>query len=525
MANSPLPRARLTRRAVLRRAAGMAAAAMLAPSAARHALGQARFTAYPFTLGVASGNPSPDGFVLWTRLAPEPFAPRGGMAEDRVQLRWEVARDERFADVVKRGVVFTAPELAHSVHVEVNGLEPARWYFYRFMIAQETSPVGRTRTAPAAGAAVDRLRFAFASCQHFEQGYYAAYRHMAAENLDLVAFLGDYIYESSWGQRPVRRHRGGEPMTLADYRARYAQYRSDADLQRMHALAPWIVTWDDHEVDNDYAGAVSEHLDPNFLARRAAAYQAYFEHMPLRMAQLPRGPDLRLYDRFAFGALATFHVLDDRQYRTPQPCPLPGIAGSRVVENCAARMDPAQTLLGAEQEHWLDAGLAEGGARWTIIAQQTLMASLNVKDGNTGEAYWTDGWSGYPLARRRLLDSLAKHRVANPLVVGGDVHANWVCDLKPDGADERAPAVATEVCGTSITSQGLPQASLNAVRARNPHVRFANSEKRGYATVELTPARAQVALRTLDDASKRDANVATLASFVVEDGRPGAQAA
>ena len=247
--------------------------------------------------------------------------------------------------------------------------------------------------------------------------------------------------------------------------------------------------------------------------------------MPLRMAQLPRGPDLRLYDRFAFGDLAAFHVLDDRQYRTPQPCPLPGIAGSRVVANCAARMDPAQTLLGAEQERWLDAGLAAGGARWTIIAQQTLMASLNVKQGNTGEAYWTDGWGGYPLARGRLLDSLVQRRARNQLVMGGDVHANWVCDLRAEGADERAPIIATEVCGTSITSQALPQASLDAVRARNPHVRFANSEKRGYVTVELTPARAHVALRTLDDASRREAAVATLASFVVEDGRPGAQAA
>jgi alkaline phosphatase D len=518
-----LPSARLSRRAVLRRAAGMAAAAILAPSAAREALGQARFTAYPFTLGVASGNPMPDGVVLWTRLAPEPFAPQGGMAENRVQLRWEVARDERFAEIVQRGTVLTAPELAHSVHVEVSGLEPARWYFYRFMVAQETSSVGRTRTAPAAGAAVERLRFAFASCQQFEQGYFSAYRHMAAENLDLVAFLGDYIYESSWGARLVRRHHGREPVTLADYRARHAQYKGDADLQRMHALVPWIVTWDDHEVDNDYAGALSEHLDPNFLARRAAAYQAYFEHMPLRLSQVPRGPDLRLYDRFAFGNLATFHVLDDRQYRTPQPCPLPGIAGSRVVENCTARLDPAQTLLGAEQERWLEAGLAAGGARWTVIAQQTLMAQINNKAG--GEAYWTDGWDGYPLARRRLLDALVRHKAANPLVIGGDVHSNWVCDLKVDFADERAPVVATEVCGTSITSQGLAQEHVAAAKARNPHVRFANSEKRGYVTVDLTPARAQVTLRTLDDAAKRDTNIATQASFAIEDGRPGAQPA
>ena len=520
----PRRRSTLSRRAVLRRAAGMAAAAMLAPSAARHALGQARFTSYPFTLGVASGNPSPDGMVLWTRLAPEPFDPRGGIAEDRLEVRWEVARDERFADVAKRGSVWTAPELAHSVHVEVTGLEPARWYFYRFTVGPETSPVGRTRTAPTADAAVERLRFAFASCQHFEQGWFSAYRHMAAEELDLVAFLGDYIYESSWGSNLVRRHHGGEPYTLDDYRQRYAQYRGDPDLQRMHALAPWIVTWDDHEVDNDYANAVSEHLEANFLARRAAAYRAYFEHMPLRLAQLPQGPDMRLYDRFAFGGLATFHVLDDRQYRTQQPCPLPGIAGSRVVDGCEARLDPALTLLGAEQERWLDAGLAASRARWTVIAQQTLMAPLNRNTGQ-GEAFWTDGWDGYPLARKRFLDSIAQRRPGNPLVIGGDVHSSWVADLKSDFGEERAPAIATEVCGTSITSQGPSAASTAAALTRNPHIRFANSDKRGYVTVELTPARARIALRTLEDVKQRDTGIGTLASFVIEDGRAGAQTA
>lgn len=514
----------MSRRAMLRRAAGLAAAAMLTPSAARRAFGQ-RFTAYPFTLGVASGCPTPDGVVLWTRLAPEPFAPDGGMAESRVELRWEVARDERFAEIVKRGSVWTAPELAHSVHVEVAGLEPARWYFYRFIIAQETSPVGRTRTAPAADAAVDRLRFAFASCQQFEQGYFAAYRHMAAEDLDLVAFLGDYIYEESWGSNLVRRHHGPEARTLDGYRARYAQYKGDPDLQHMHAAAPWIVTWDDHEVDNDYAGAISEHLEANFLARRAAAYRAYFEHMPLRLSQLPSGPDMRLYDRFAFGSLASFHVLDDRQYRTQQPCPLPGIAGSRVVENCEARLDPAQTMLGAEQERWLDAGFAAARARWTVIAQQTLMAQLNRKAGGEGEAYWTDGWDGYPLARRRLLESIAQRRPPNPLVIGGDVHSSWVCDLKTDFADPRSPVVATEVCGTSITSQGPSAAGTAATVTRNPHVRFANSDRRGYVAVELTSTQARIALRTLDDVKQRESGIATLAAFAIEDGRPGAQTA
>ncbi len=483
------------------------------------------FSAYPFSLGVASGAPSADGVVLWTRLAPAPLE-GGGMPPAAVEVRWEIARDEGFRDIVRHGRALAEPQSAHSVHVEAEGLEPARWYWYRFMAGEAVSPVGRARTAPAAGAAVERLRFAFASCQQYEQGFYAAHRHMADEDLDLVVFLGDYIYESSWGSRHVRKHEGPEPYSLEQYRNRHARYKSDPDLQRCHAAFPWLVTWDDHEVDNDYANDRAEDLAPDFLVRRAAAYQAYWEHMPLRAGARPEGPRMRLHGRHDFGGLVRFHVLDGRQYRDHQACPRAGRGGSNVVDDalCPERLLPARTLLGAAQERWLDEGLAASRARWNVVAQQLLMAQLERKPGPE-RRFWSDGWDGYPAARARLLLALAGRRAANPLVIGGDVHFNCVADLKPDFDDPKSPVVATEFCGTSITSQAQPQARLDALRAENPHIRLANGEKRGYVTLELTEKRCLARLRTIDSEKAADSPISTLAAFVVEDGRPGAQAA
>ncbi len=483
------------------------------------------FAAYPFTLGVASGAPLPGSVVLWTRLAPDPLN-GGGLPSASIDVRWEVARDEGFRDIVRHGATRAEPQHAHSVHVEADGLEPARWYWYRFMAGDAVSATGRTRTAPAAGAAVDRLRFAFASCQQYEQGFYAAHRHLATEELDLVVFLGDYIYESSWGSRHVRKHEGPEPYTLEQYRNRYARYKSDADLQRSHAAFPWLVTWDDHEVDNDYANDRSEDLDPDFLVRRAAAYRAYWEHMPLRASAQPNGPHMQLYGRHDFGGLARFHVLDGRQYRDHQVCPRLGRGGSNVVDDlkCPSRLEPDRTLLGREQESWLYAGFSGSRAKWNIVAQQLLMAQTDRKPGPDRQ-FWSDGWDGYPGARARLLQAIADRRPANPLVIGGDVHFNCVADLKVDFDDPDAPVVATEFCGTSITSQGPTQARLAVLRPENPHVRFASSEKRGYAVLELTERRCLAQLRAIDSEKAADSPISTLAAFVVENGRPGAETA
>ena len=284
---------------------------------------------------------------------------------------------------------------------------------------------------------------------------------MAEGNLDLVVFLGDYIYEGTWGTTLVRRHAPpGDCVTLADYRIRHAQYKSDRDLQRMHAAAPWLCTWDDHEVSNDYAADQSEFLDPHFLLRRAAAYQAYFEHMPLPNHMVPRGPNAAIYTHVDFGTLVRFYLLDDRQYRSYQACPKPGQGGSNVAgPDCKEHEDPDRTLLGHAQEQWLYARFADSGARWNVLAQQSLMAYLDNKPGPE-EAVWTDAWSGYPSSRRALLERLVKHKTANPVVIGGDIHANVVADLRLDARDRSSALVAAEFCGTSISSEGRSNASF-----------------------------------------------------------------
>jgi alkaline phosphatase D len=482
------------------------------------------FAGYPFALGVASGSPRSDSVVLWTRLSVDPLD-IDGLGPFSWPVRWMIADDEAFTRVVREGRVTARPDEAHSVHVQVEGLQPDRWYWYRFMVGAGTqtaiSPVGRTRTAPAADAAPGTLRFAFASCQQYEQGWYSAYRHMMRDAPSLVVFLGDYIYESSWGVRRVRQHGRGEPYTLQEYRARHALYRSDTDLQRMHAAAPWLVTWDDHEVDNDYANAQSQDLARNFLERRAAAYQAYWEHMPLPPSAKPQGAAMRLFGDWSFGPLARFYMLDDRQYRDVQACPRPGRGGSNVVSSCESLADPRRTLLGWQQEQWLEQAFAQGGARWNIVAQQTLFSRADSGDAGV-ERYWTDGWDGYPAARRRLTDAMVSTRLSNPVIIGGDVHANWVCDVKADFRQPDSSVVATEFCGTSITSQGRAQAALNAQMARNPHVRFADATRRGYALVELSARHLKTELKVLDDVTDPSSAIRTQARFIVEAGQAGA---
>ncbi|HEX7053246.1 MAG TPA: alkaline phosphatase D family protein [Burkholderiales bacterium] len=485
-----------------------------------------RFGASPFTLGVASGYPQPRRVVLWTRLAPEPLAPGGGMGAEAVAVHWELAQDESLKETVASGTAYASPAWAHSVHVEVAGLQPGRPYWYRFRAGDALSPIGRTHTAPGRAARPARLRFAFASCQHYEQGYYGAYRHLVADEPDLVLHLGDYIYESSWGRELVRSHGDGEAVTLEDYRRRYALYKSDPDLQAAHAACPWLFTWDDHEVENDYAGERSQHNDDPawFLARRAAAYKARYEHLPLPRAMVPFGPRARIYTRSAYGSLAEFFVLDGRQHRAAQACPRPGRGGGNRVspEECAALADPSRSLLGEAQEAWLGAGLAASRARWTFVAQQTRMAQWDERVG-PGRAAWTDGWDGYPAARRRLLEALAQK--ANGVVLGGDIHAFNVNALKLDFDDAAAPVVAAELVGTSVTSQGWAQKRLDALRADNPHVLLADGRHRGYVRAELTPQALKVDLRAMEHVRTPDAACSTLASFVVQDGRPGPQPA
>jgi alkaline phosphatase D len=481
-----------------------------------------RFDAYPFTLGVASGYPQPDGIVLWTRLL-------GNLGPFAIPVRWEIATDEAMRTIVAAGAAEAQPAWAHSIHVEARGLTPGRWYWYRFLAGDAVSPVGRTRTAPAAGAAAARLRFAFASCQHFEYGYYTAYRHMVADDLDLVVFLGDYIYESSSRRNQVRMHeRADEPLTLDEYRARYAHYKSDPDLQSAHRAFPWIVTWDDHEVDNDYAGDRQEDGAPpeEFLLRRAAAYRAYYEHMPLPARMRPNGPDMQIYTTLEWGSLAGFYLLDGRQYRSPHACPRKAGGGNEIdPRECSVLHDPARTMLGAAQESWLERQFAASRSAWNILAQPVLMAQRKSTSGDR-QTLWTDSWDGYPAARKRLLESVATHKLANPVVIGGDVHMHFVADLKPDFDDERSPVVASEFVGTSITSPpGGWQRNMPAILAENPHFKYGNGERRGYVRAGIAGGRFNAELIGLDTVGKPESRSVVMARFVVEDGKAGPQRA
>nr|WP_310229826.1 alkaline phosphatase D family protein [Brevibacillus nitrificans] len=475
-----------------------------------------KFKAYPFTLGVASGDPLPDGVVLWTRLAPDPLN-GGGMPHHDVPVRWEVATDEKFRNVVRRGVEFARAELAHSVHVEVEGLQPDRVYYYQFKAGSEISPVGRTKTLPAFHADVAKLSFAFASCQHYEEGYFSAYRHLAKEDLDLVFHLGDYIYEYGASDGKVRRHNSPEIITLADYRNRHALYRSDSDLQAAHTAFPWVVVNDDHEVENNYAGLVPEKDQPlePFVARRAAAYQAYYEHMPLRRSSIPNGPNIQLYRRFSYGNLAQFHVLDTRQYRDDQA------NGDGTKPPTPESTDPKRTLTGTKQEKWLLDGLENSKARWDVLAQQVFFCKRDFKAG-AEESYSMDAWDGYAANRDRILDFAAKNDISNLVVLTGDVHSNWANEILADFNNPESARLGVEFVGTSITSGG-DGADMNSsdrtVLEENPHIKFVNRQ-RGYVCCTVTPDQWQADYRVLPYVSRPDAEIFTRVSFQVEHGKP-----
>jgi alkaline phosphatase D len=476
-----------------------------------------KFTSDPFSLGVASGDPLPDGVVLWTRLAPDPLN-GGGMPPRAVTVNWEVAADEGMKEVVLRGAAAASPELGHSVHVETQGLKPGRWYWYRFTVGNAVSPIGRTRTAPALNARLDRLRFAFASCQHYESGFFTAYKHMADEQLDLVVHLGDYIYEGAPVSGRPRQHNGPEIVSLEDYRNRYALYKSEHNLKLAHAAFPWVVTWDDHEVDNNYAGDVPEDKQSRqaFLDRRAHAYQAYYEHMPLRRSSLPRGPDMRVYRRLRFGDLAEFNALDTRQYRTDQPC------GDGVKPLCPEALNPQATMMGAAQERWLFNNLDRSKALWNVIAQQVMMAPWDSAAG-VERRLSMDKWGAYPAALDRFLKFLRDRKPSNPVVITGDIHSNWVADIKADFNDSSSAVVATEFVGTSITTGGDGmdmRPDVERQMGENPHVKFFNGQ-RGYVRCDLNPKRWQTEYRVIAAVTKPDEPVSTRASFVVENGKPG----
>jgi alkaline phosphatase D len=528
----------LQRRHWLQLALASSASTWLAPSA----WAQPKLTKNPFILGVASGSPTVDGIVLWTRLLQPTFFGGSALDKQTITVRWEIAHDEGFKQIVQSGQASALPELAHSVHVEASGLQSDRWYFYRFMLGgvassasaggnDWVSPTGRTRTLPAANAAVAKLRLAYASCQRWEHGYYSAYTHMLVDQPDAVVFLGDYIYEYPTAANAVRQPTGGWVLTLDDYRARYALHKSDPELQAMHAHCPWLVTWDDHEVQNDYAGLTpgdSGSAVVDFTARRAAAYQAFYENMPLRasalqagMAGLATGAEMRIYNSLRFGNLATLHLLDTRQYKNAPVCTKGGALGTSSVNpaQCPEWLDPNRSMLGSAQERWLGESLNRSKADkgWQIIGQSTVFGPRDFRVG-PGQLFSNDGWDGYTAARKRLTDTLGAQQAPNVVLLGGDIHANWVGHVLADYAKPASKAVAVEFCGTSITSNASNDKTAERL-AENPHFVFADAEFRGYGLADFTPGQLSVSLRVVDDVRSPKAQVKTLAKFAVQAGR------
>jgi alkaline phosphatase D len=511
-----------TRRGFLAGSLAAAGACVLPPRLLR-AAEDFRFSKNPFTLGIASGYPTPDSMVLWTRLALSPLEPGGGMPPEVLPVEWEIATDERMKSVVQHGTAYATPEWAHSIHVEPSGLDPGREYWYRFESGGVRTPIGRTRTAPTSGAPLDRLKLGLVNCQHYEQGYYTAYRHLLADQPDLIVHVGDYIYEGN-SVNKVRHHNMPVAFTLDDYRARHALYKGDQNLANAHAAAPWLVTWDAHDVANDYANDVSEEDDDPqlFLARRAAAYQAYYEHMPLPRWAVPSGPAMRLYAARTFGDLASIVLLDQRQYRSPEACPPLGRAGGHRVEEakCPELNDPGRTMLGGRQEAWAQGQLSSSQTRWNLIAQGTLLG-YNNEAPPPEHRYWTDAWNGYPAARERLMRFLSERHISNPVVLSGDIHAFVVSGLHLKAGDLASPIVASEFVATSVSSDAVSEAYFETARKLNPNLLTATGLNRGYVLIDITKDHLRADLVALDTVKTPDSGRSTLVSYVVEAGKPG----
>lgn len=478
-----------SRRAFLVGALATAGATFLRPlplSAAR--LRAAALPAGPlFPLGVASGDPTATGVILWTRL----ISPDGGtpLPAADVAIDWEVASDAAFSTVVASGTAPAVATLAHSVHVDVDGLDPATWYWYRFRADGRSSATGRTRTFPAAGVTPDQVRFGLASCQNWADGYYTAHAAMAADDLEFVVFVGDYIYEGSVN-RPPRPISLPVSKDLPTYRARYELYKSDPNLQEAHHRFPWILTVDDHEVVNNGIGDLGssgrDEGDPvavaAYLERRADAYQVWFEHQPVRLPA-PSGSSWTIHRVVDHSALLRFFVLDGRQYRSRYP------EGESQGLDTPVRLDEDRTMLGADQEAWLDDALSTTSARWNAVAQQTVMTAMPIPLGDS-TFFNFDQWDGYVAARNRLLQSFLRHSVDNPMILSGDIHMAAAAAVRLDFDDPDAPDVAHEVVCTSISSRFDP-ALLSIVEPalqNAPWARYANAIDRGYTVITVTPA-------------------------------------
>ncbi|MFN3609764.1 MAG: alkaline phosphatase D family protein [Hyphomonas sp.] len=480
-----------------------------------------------FSLGVASGSPRPESVILWTRLAPDPLN-GGGMSPGKAEVRVRVARDAAMRDIIRDELVATSDAKAHSVHYKAEGLEPGREYWYQFSFDGEDTVIGRTRTTNPKDT---EARIALAYCQSYEAGFYAAYRDMAEWAPDLVIHTGDYIYEGGIGKlgatmrdvgggerrlfETVRLHNSSEIVSLWDYRNRYALYKSDADLQAAHAAAPWIVAMDDHEIDNNWAGDIPQdpekQTDLEFKVRKRAAFQAYYEHMPIEAPPVITGMDsgLQMYGLYRLGP-AQVHLLDTRQFRTNQPC------GDGRKAYCEEAMDPAQTLMGKAQEDWLYRELKQSGAPYNLIATQVWFTPYRYNAPPEAPVMNFDSWDGYPLARQRLADVLAQG-VKNPVFLTGDWHTAMASTVYQTPFDTKSKRIGHELVGASISS-GCPWArDMEIMRDANPHVSHLNGNKRGYLRLTVKKNDCIGDFRIVSDAGRADSSVTSELEIRVKD--------
>ncbi|MFI7017615.1 alkaline phosphatase D family protein [Streptomyces sp. NPDC050164] len=531
--NSLTPR----RRTVVKAAAATAVlAGPLAATLPARAIDQAP----AFLHGVASGDPLPDGVLLWTRVTPAPEAiPGSGLGPD-TEVSWIIARDKAFGSVVAKGSTTATAASDHTVKADIRGLEPATDYWFRFSAGGTDSPAARTRTAPAADAAVTGLRFGVVSCANWEAGYFSAYRHLAARgDLDAWLHLGDYVYEYGTGEygtrgTVVRPHAPAhEIVTLADYRVRHARYKTDPDLQALHAAAPVVAIWDDHEFANDaWSGGAENHTEGaegTWSARQAAAKQAYFEWMPVRPAIAGT-----TYRRLRFGKLADLSLLDLRSFRSQQV----EVGGGGVD-------DPDRTLTGRAQLDWLKAGLKASDTTWRLVGNSVMVSPFAIGSLSAdllkplakllglpreGLALNTDQWDGYTDDRRELLAHLRANAIRNTVFLTGDIHMAWANDVPVDaGTYPLSPSAATEFVVTSVTSDNLddivkvPQGTVSAVaapviRAANRHVHWVDTDRHGYGVLDITAERAQMDYYVLSDRTKRDAAATWARSYRTRSG-------
>ena len=504
-----------------------------------------------FKHGVASGDPHPRSVILWTRVTPIPTATPGSGTGPRARVRWQIANDRRFRQVVAEGSFATGPARDHTVKFEATGLAPRTTYFYRFLYRGVSSRVGRTRTAPAYTANPERLRFGVVSCANLQAGYFAAYRHLAQrDDLDAVLHLGDYLYEYEPGHygygntnEDIRRHHPAKEMVrLADYRQRHAQYKRDQDLQALHAKAPFIVTWDDHESANDSYRTGAENHQPEtegrWAARRRSAYRAYDEWMPVRMGDTVKlGDGTGLFRRLRFGTLAELSMLDLRTYRSKQAeqaaFPVPSPDGQVS--------DPSRTITGDAQMAWLKDSLAASRAQWKLVGNPVMIApvvfpplpsdvtsAVNDVTGllpEDGLPYNVDQWDGYTADRREIFRHLTDQGVNDTVFLTGDIHSAWACDLPLDaGTYPVTRSVATEFVCTSVTSTNLdditgspPRTSSLAVeagiQANNRHVKYLNFDDHGYSVLDVTSKRTQMDYYVISDRRDRGATSMWTASW------------